>query len=157
VLDVIDGTAPSAADDDRNAPIAGTGAPEAALIFLAPDACNELAVEVNVGSSPTPGNRYDAFAVAYRSTPDGPMGQFVFAYPTAQAVAADLPLREQGAREGRSTRSGRPYAEYVFTVTDARAQDRALILDVVPGEGAPVRLFQLVTARDASFATCEPA
>jgi hypothetical protein len=157
VLDVWETTAPSADADLRTAPLYEAAWFTSAFIVLPPDACDELSVEVNVGPPPTPGGRYDAFAVTYRGEPDGPHGQFVFAYPTAEAAATDLPLREQQARDGRSTLSGRPYAEYVFTVTDARAQDRALILDVVPGEGAPVRLFQMVAQRDVAFARCAPA
>ena len=86
-----------------------------------------------------------------------PAGQIVFLYATPVAAAADLAFRAEAARNGRSGRAGRPYADYVFTVEAQSVVGSSVILDVRPGEGAPIRLFQMVWARDMTFAVCSPS
>lgn len=160
VLAVVDNVSSSLADDPVNARLADLGEPEAALVLPAPDACDTLADDApRPISSPTPwpGGRYEALAVTYLARPDGARGQIVFLYATPVAAAADLAFRAEAARNGRSGRAGRPYADYVFTVEAESVVGSSVILDVRPGEGAPIRLFQMVWASDMTFAVCSPS
>ena len=56
--------------------------------------------------------------------------------------------------EGYSTLHGKRYREAAFTLVDASADGRQLVLDVAPLHDDPQVLFDLVTSRSLSFATC---
>jgi len=56
--------------------------------------------------------------------------------------------------EGYSTLHGKRYREATFTLADASVDGRQLVLDVAPLNDDPPVLFDLVTSRSLSFATC---
>jgi hypothetical protein len=99
---------------------------------------------------------YQAIGIGYaRAGPGEPvLGRYAFAYPRAQQAAADLPGRRTLIDEGYSTLHGKRYREAAFMLVDASADGPQLVLDVAPLNDDPQVLFDLVTGRSLSFATC---
>jgi hypothetical protein len=97
---------------------------------------------------------YGALGVAYERPDRQPMGRIVMGFPDEAWAAADLARRSEQARTGTSIVTDAPYAESVFSVQDARVADRLLVLDVTPADDMPRRLFQMILARDMTFAAC---
>jgi hypothetical protein len=97
---------------------------------------------------------YWALAMGYARGPSGTVdGRVVFVYASPTAAAADLEGRRL-ATEGVSARTGTPFAEGLFTLTDASVQGHDLVLDVAPVGDRPGRLRQMLDTRDMLFATC---
>ncbi len=99
---------------------------------------------------------YQTFGMGYeRAGPGEPaVGRYVFAYERAVDASADLPGRRRLIEEGDSIRYGAPYRDSVFSLIDAVAEGRQLILDVAPVNDRPQALFDVVTGRDMLFAIC---
>lgn len=96
---------------------------------------------------------YGALGVGY-SREWEPIGRITFAYGDAQRAAADLPGRRTLAETGISLRTGQPYSESLFVVTDAAATDGTMTLEVEPASDMPRRLIEMVFGRDMLFAAC---
>lgn len=69
-------------------------------------------------------------------------------------VPADLPIRRALAEGGTSLTYEAPISEVYFTLLDARVEENAIVLDVVPVNDRPNRLFHMLLYRDAPFAGC---
>lgn len=99
---------------------------------------------------------YQTFGMGYER--DGPgepsVGRFVFAYERAADATTDLPARRRLIEEGDSIRYGAPYRDSLFTLVDAVAEGRLLILAVAPVNDTPQSLFDTVIGRDMVFAIC---
>jgi len=130
-----------------------TSNPVQDLLGTAPDdaAIEALRNRLEDGSALLP---YQALAVGYRTVEDEPLGTIAFGYVSAEAAAADLEPRRMIAEHGMSSTYDLPTSETFFTVLDAYAEDRVLILSVDPAHGQPRRLFQMLLYRDAPFAGC---
>ena len=104
-----------------------------------------------------PFHPYEALGIGYeRAGPGEPaVGRYVFAYDKAKHAKADLPGRRTLIDEGYSTLHGAPYRDRAFTLIDAVADGRELILDVALVDDTPQTLFDLPIARSLSFAKCE--
>jgi hypothetical protein len=82
-------------------------------------------------------------------------GRIAFGYADPATAAEDLEGRRTLADTGVSLRVQQPYAEAVFTVSDASADENGvLLLAVEPVDNIPQRLFQMVYARDLLFGVC---
>ena len=99
---------------------------------------------------------YQTFGLGYeRVGPDAAaIGHYVFGYKRAREALADLPGRRRLIDEGSSIRYGAPYRESVFTIVDAVAEGRQLVLDVALINDRPQALFEAVVGRDLLFAIC---
>jgi len=97
---------------------------------------------------------YEALGVGYRTEENHSIGRIVFHYPTAEAAAADLPLRRALAVSGFSQSREAPYSEIFFTLVDAVTDEENLVFAVLPVHDQPKRLFQMVLYRDMAFAGC---
>jgi hypothetical protein len=68
---------------------------------------------------------------------------------------ADLDGRRLLAAEGISVEfEGRPYSETLFSLVEARVEERAIVLDVSPTDDVPEKLVGMVFRRDMLFAAC---
>jgi hypothetical protein len=98
---------------------------------------------------------YDALAISY-SRADQVIGRIVMGYDDAAAASADVAGRTTLAQTGTSIASGGTYADTVFTLAHAAAEDGTIVFDVSPGDDQPARLFAMVDDRDMLFASCTP-
>lgn len=97
---------------------------------------------------------YTVLGVAYERPGWDPIGRIAMGFFDDDSAQADAAARVELARTGLSLRARVPYSEAVFTVEDSRVQDHALVLEVAPKDDQPRRLFDMVFARDMSFAGC---
>jgi hypothetical protein len=97
---------------------------------------------------------YTALGVAYARPGWDPVGRIALGFPDAAWAEADADARAEEARTGTSIRTRAPYSEAVFTLEDLEVDDGALVLDVAPNANLPRRLFDMVMARDMTFAGC---
>ncbi len=142
---------------------AALGQPLAARILDGPYGCSLTGVErtasdqnARLVQSVGELDPYQAFGTGYeRAGPDEPaVGRYVFSYERAGDASADLPGRRRLIEEGDSIRYGAPYRETAFTLVDAVAKGRQLILDVAPVDDTPQTLFDTVIGHDMLFAIC---
>jgi hypothetical protein len=120
------------------------GSPDAAFIAAASNWCERIihaypstpAVQAKVDelvAAAGPLAAYNALAIGYRLGHD-PLGRIVFGYPEEGQAAADLEGRRSLAENGISSDSRDAglirYADRVFTVLDARVEERAIVLDL---------------------------
>jgi hypothetical protein len=137
------------------------GHPITALIVDETPDCDLLMADfsddmIALADSVSPLHPYQALGIGYeRASPGEPaLGRYAFAYPRAQQAEADLPGRRTLIDEGYSTLHGKRYRDAAFTLVDASADGLQLVLDVAPLNDDPQVLFDLVTGRSLSFATC---
>ncbi len=109
-------------------------------------------IQEQIGSSPF--HPYVSFALGYRYEDDQPLGVVVMDYADAPTAQADLEARRMEAEEGLSLRVNLPYRAAVFEVQEARVEDTVLVLELLPFNSQPKRLFEMVYTRDMSFAAC---
>jgi hypothetical protein len=112
--------------------------------------------DASIGPLPSgaPLHPWTALGIAYARPDWQPAGRIAMGFLDPAHAEADLEPRSTMARDGISLAAARPYAEAVFTLDDARVEDTTLILDVSPAGDMPRRLFQMVQARDMTFAGC---
>jgi hypothetical protein len=100
---------------------------------------------------------YNVFVVGYNSAGD-PVGQFILGYADGADATADLDARRLLADEGISSQSRAGsilrYADHHFSLVDARAEQRSIVMDVAPFMNMPRQLFNLAIQRDLLFAAC---
>jgi hypothetical protein len=159
------------------------GAPLAAVIQAAPD-CAGLVAQSYARVPPEVRTQVDdllaaagplhvpnARAVGYWRT-SRPMGRFVLGYADGADAMADLAGRRSLATDGISAISSRSvvrYRDLFFVVTDARVEERAIVIDVgqvelatpsvpsgplMPSESLPRFLVLLTIDHDMLFAAC---
>lgn len=97
---------------------------------------------------------YAVLGIGYDRRDWHPEGRLSFGYLDAATAVADQEPRTAAARDGLSIRVRAPYADSVFQVQDSRVDGASLVLDAMPDHGLPARLFQMVWARDMTFAGC---
>lgn len=97
---------------------------------------------------------WTALGVAYERPDWRPIGRIAMGFLAPTHAEADLEPRAALARDGTSVRLHEPYADTLFMLDDARVEDTTLILEVSPLDDMPRRLFQLLQARDMTFAGC---
>ena len=112
--------------------------------------------DASIGPLPSgpPLHPWTALGVAYERPDRQPIGRIAMGFADPAHAQAGLEPRAAMARDGISVRLGEPYADSLFTFDDARVEDTTLILEVSPLDDMPRRLFQLIQARDMSFAGC---
>lgn len=137
--------------------------PSAAWLVLGPSCpaftplpFDPLDPDPSVGPLPSgePLHAWTALGVAYERPDWQPIGRIAMGFLAPTHAQADLEPRAALAREGISVRLNGPYADTLFTLDDARVEDTTLVLEVSPLGDMPQRLFQLLQARDMTFAGC---
>jgi hypothetical protein len=97
---------------------------------------------------------WTAMGIGY-SRPDWtPVGRIAMGFLDRAHAAADAEARVHEARTGLSQRVRAPYADALFTLDDSRVEDQTLVLEVTPANDMPRRLFDMLFARDMTFAGC---
>jgi hypothetical protein len=97
---------------------------------------------------------WTALGIGYARPDWDPVGRIAMGFLDPSHAESDADARTEAARTGISQRTGGPYAEAVLTVADCHVDGTTLVLDVTPADDMPARLFQMVFARDMSFAGC---
>jgi hypothetical protein len=99
---------------------------------------------------------YQAFGTGYeRADPGEPAtGRYVFAYKKANQARADLPGRQRLIDEGYSMFHDARYRDRAFTLIDASADGRELVLDVALVTDMPQTVFDVIVGRSIGFAMC---
>ena len=106
--------------------------------------------------SVAPLHAYQALGTGYaRSDADSPpAGRIVFVYADAQQAAHDLLGRRRIIEEGEAGTGAPNRSGAAFTVSDAAAVGRELVIDVSPAYGMPDNLH--LGSRGADYAMCGP-
>ncbi len=104
--------------------------------------------------SGAPLHPWTALGVAYERPDWESVGRIAIGFLDPAHAEADSMPRSALARDGTSLRVGRPYAEAVFTLDDSHVEGTTLVLDASPVDDMPRRLFQMIQARDMTFAGC---
>ena len=97
---------------------------------------------------------WTALGVGYERPDWDPVGRVAMGFLTPEDAQADEAARSEEARTGISQRVRAPYADAVFTLDGSRVEGDTLVLDVTPADDMPRRLFDMVFARDMTFAGC---
>lgn len=110
----------------------------------------------SIGPLPTgePLHPWTALGVGYGRPDWDPVGRVAMGFLSPGHAQADLAPRTTLAREGVSQRLGLPYADAVFTLDGSEVVGDALVLRLSPADDRPQRLFQMLQARDMTFAGC---
>jgi hypothetical protein len=97
---------------------------------------------------------YTILGIGYARPGWDPMGRVVMGFLDHDSARADLERRAEMARTGVSLVTGVPYSETLFSLEDASVHGTSLVLEVVPLDDIPRRLFQMLQTRDMGFAGC---
>ncbi len=124
--------------------------------IFAPLPFDPLDPNASIAPLPTgePLHPWTALGVGYERPDWDPVGRVAMGFLSPDHAQADLAPRSALAREGISLRTGRPYAEAVFALDGSEVTGDTLVLDVSPTDDRPQRLFQMLQARDMTFAGC---
>jgi len=135
--------------------VAGLGPVDAAIVLLRGGMCASFAPAADRALAAVAATLHPWAAVAAGWTTGDPaaVGRFAFVYDDPATASADLAGRARLAREG-STGDGRPLADLVFRVVDARTDGALILLDVEPAGGLAVRILQAYRRSELPFAAC---
>lgn len=137
------------------AAVAGLGDVDAAIVLLRGEMCASFAPAADPALAAVAATLHPwaALAAGWRTGDAAAVGRFAFVYDDPATASADLAGRARLAREG-STGDGRPLADLVFRLVDARADGALILLDVEPAGGQPVRIVQAYRGSELPFAAC---
>jgi hypothetical protein len=135
-------------------------------VALAPTAgfCTKLSQAVG-GRAPSPaaveeakrrnpaGAPYAGFAIGMRFAAGGATGRIVLHYGDEAAASKDVKVREDGLRNGTSVATNRPFSE-ILKLDAAKAEGNDVLLDVSPGAGGRLPLYDMLLRYDLAFARC---
>ena len=151
-------------DPALDATAAALGGASAALFLMGLGTCQAFTpIPIDIAdpfASPLPSltvtglHLYAVMGIGYGRPGWDPVGRIVFAYPDAATAQADLAGRAGLAETGVSQRTGQSYTDALFGVAASHVDGANLTLDVAPVNDSPRRLFEMVFARDMTFAGC---
>lgn len=98
---------------------------------------------------------YEALGIGYSVEGSESLGLIVLQFSDPEKAAKDLQPRQQLAQIGITRgKNPQPYEKVLFSVSNAEVEGNQIIMEVVPVNNHPSRLFQMVWSRDMIFATC---
>ena len=147
--------------------VAEIGDAHSVAIEIGTEACQQYDARLRAGGpldsaelveAVGPLESWAAMAMAtYRGPDREATARLLLAFPgsTAEVLAAELAARERLAREGLSMRSGEPYADTMFKVSDASAAGDIVDIGLVPLDGSLATFLRAALTRDMVAAACD--